>query len=128
LTISFAILNFEIFTLHQSRRHWGTLVGLATLNKAPSHPNLNMKHYESMEFLSIFEWQAPPHKRKTPYWKLSGDGSAYIAVRKTAVVVAEFLLLPSVDMVIFQGRLFARLCGLNPDSPAGSTAFVANFR
>jgi len=26
-------------------------------------------------------------------------------------------------MVIFQGRLFARLCGLNPDSPVESTAF-----
>ena len=36
-----------------------------------------MKHYKSVEFLSIFKMSSPPHKRKTPYWKLSGDGSAY---------------------------------------------------
>ena len=36
-----------------------------------------MKHYKSVEFLSIFRMSSPPHKRKTPYWKLSGDGSAY---------------------------------------------------
>jgi len=29
-------------------------------------------------------------------------------------------------MVMFQGRLFARLCGLNPVSPGASTAFVAD--
>jgi len=30
-------------------------------------------------------------------------------------------------MVMFEGRPLARLCPLNPDSPAASTAFVANF-
>jgi len=29
-------------------------------------------------------------------------------------------------MVMFEGRPLARLCALNPDSPAASTAFVAN--
>jgi len=33
---------------------------------------------------------------------------------------------PSFVMVMFQRRPFARLCGLNPDSPTASTAFVAN--
>jgi len=28
---------------------------------------------------------------------------------------------------MFVGKLFAYLCGLNPDSPAASTVFVANF-
>jgi len=31
-------------------------------------------------------------------------------------------------MVMFNGRLFVHLCGLNPDSSVPSTAFVANFR
>jgi len=31
-------------------------------------------------------------------------------------------------MVMLQVRLFLRLCGLNPDSPGASTAFVANYR
>jgi len=42
--------------------------------------------------------------------------------------VAGFTPLPSFAMVMFQGRLFARLCGLNPDRPGASTAFVANSR
>jgi len=29
-------------------------------------------------------------------------------------------------MVMFQGRPLARLCALNPDSPAASTAFTAD--
>jgi len=29
-------------------------------------------------------------------------------------------------MVVFKGKPFARLCALNPDMPAASTAFVAN--
>ena len=50
----------------------------------------------------------------------------YITVRWTAVVVAEFPPLSSFGMVMFQGRLFVRLCGLNPDSSGASTAFGAN--
>ena len=34
-----------------------------------------MKHYISLEFLSIFSMSSAPHKRKAPYYKLSGDGS-----------------------------------------------------
>jgi len=41
-----------------------------------------MKHYKLVEFLSnlnvnppLHERKAPPHKRKAPYWRLSGDGS-----------------------------------------------------
>ena len=45
-----------------------------------------------------------------------------------AVLVAGFPPVSSFDMVMFQGRLFARLCGLNPESPGASTAFVANSR
>jgi len=29
-----------------------------------------MKHYKSVEFLSIFRISSPQHKRKAPYWKL----------------------------------------------------------
>ena len=42
--------------------------------------------------------------------------------------MAEFPPLSSFGMVMFQGRPFARLSALNPDSPAASTAFVANSR
>jgi len=42
--------------------------------------------------------------------------------------MARFALLSSFVMVMFQGKLFARLFGLNPDSSAASTAFVANSR
>ena len=31
-------------------------------------------------------------------------------------------------MVMFQGKPFPHFCALNPDSPAASTAFVANSR
>ena len=36
--------------------------------------------------------------------------------------------MSSFAVVMFQGRLFPRLCALNLDSPAASTAFVANSR
>ena len=42
--------------------------------------------------------------------------------------MAGFPPLSSFVMVMFQTGLFARLCGLNPDSPVSSTAFVANSR
>jgi len=44
------------------------------------------------------------------------------------VVVAEFPPLSLFVMVIFQGRLFARLCGLIPDSSGVSAVFLANSR
>jgi len=34
----------------------------------------------------------------------------------------------SLVVVMFQGRLFTRLCGLNPDTPGASTAFLPNSR
>ena len=43
-------------------------------------------------------------------------------------MAAGFPPLSSFVMVMFQGRLFARLCGLNPDSPGANTAFLANSR
>jgi len=50
------------------------------------------------------------------------------SLRWTAVVVAGFPLLSSFVMFTFQGRLFTRLCGLNPGSPSASIAFLANSR
>jgi len=41
---------------------WGTLVGL-------SHQTWNMKHYKSVEFLSIFGMSIPLPKRKAPLLK-----------------------------------------------------------
>jgi len=43
-------------------------------------------------------------------------------------VVAGFPPLSTFAMVMFQDRPFPRLCALNPDSPAASTAFVAISR
>ena len=40
--------------------------------------------------------------------------------------MAEFPPLSSFVMVMFQRRPFARLCALNTDSPAASTAFEVN--
>ena len=60
----------------------GAFGGLSPPNKAPIPPNWNMRHYESVEFLSIFALTSPPHKRKAPYWKVSGDGSAPTAIRR----------------------------------------------
>ena len=66
----------------------GGFCGLSPPDKAPSPPNWNMKHYESMEFLSIFSVKPPatnakPPRRnaKSPYWKLSGGGSGAIYPR-----------------------------------------------
>jgi len=40
-------------------------------------PNWNMKHYKTVMFVQISEWQAPLHKCtvKLPYGRLSADGS-----------------------------------------------------
>jgi len=38
----------------------GILVGLITPNEVTSPQNRNMKHYKSLEFLSNFQYQAPP--------------------------------------------------------------------
>ena len=65
----------------QSCRHGG-LLGLSPLNKAPSLPNWNMKHYNQLSVCQFLECQVPPHKPWSPrrsakpfYWKLSGAGS-----------------------------------------------------
>jgi len=67
---------------HQSRRHGGTLVGLAPQTKLQAHSNWNMKHYELVEILSNLNVKPSLHERKPPrtnvkppYWRLSGDGS-----------------------------------------------------
>ena len=39
-------------------------------------------------------------------------------------MVAGFPPLPSFVMVMFQERLFTRLCGLNPDRPGASRVFL----
>jgi len=51
-----------------------------------------------------------------------------MTVRWIAVVVAEFPPLSSFVKVMFQDRVFPRLCALNPDRPAASTAIVAESR
>jgi len=39
-----------------------------------------MKHYKSVEVLSNFQnIRSPLHKRKPPYWKLSGHGSGRVS-------------------------------------------------
>ena len=48
----------------QSRRHGG-LWWAEPPNKAPSPPNWNMKHYKSVEFLSIFRISSPPRRTNT---------------------------------------------------------------
>jgi len=49
-------------------------------------------------------------------------------MRLTTIVVPDFPRLSSFVMVMFQGRLFSPLCGLNPDSPGASTAFLDHSR
>jgi len=45
------------------------LIGHACTKQSTSRPNLNLKRYKSVEFLSIFQCQAPLHKRKVPLLK-----------------------------------------------------------
>ena len=56
---------------------------LAHQKNSKPPPNWNMKHYKAVEFLSIFGVSSPPEQTQsptaetqTPYWKLSGNGSA----------------------------------------------------
>ena len=50
-----------------------------------SHQKWNMEYYKLVEFCQIwmssplYKRKSPPHKRKDPYWRLSGDGSGFIA-------------------------------------------------
>jgi len=46
---------------------WGALVGLAPQTKFRAPPNCNMKHYKSVVFGQILEWQAPLTNVKPPY-------------------------------------------------------------
>jgi len=48
-------------------------------------------------------------------------------VRRTAVLVAEFLPLSSFIIVMLQGRLLACLCVLNPDNPAANACVCSEF-
>jgi len=48
-------------------------------------------------------------------------------VRPTAVLIAEFLLLSSFVIVMFQGRLLACLCVLHPDNPAANACVCSDF-
>jgi len=52
----------------QSRRHGGALAGLAHPNKPPNRlkHDWNMKHYKSVEFLSIFRMSSPPAQTQSP--------------------------------------------------------------
>jgi len=47
------------------------MVGFAPPNKVLSPQNRNMKHYESLDIFSNFQYQAPRHKRKAPLVKTS---------------------------------------------------------
>ena len=45
----------------------GSFGGLSSPNKAPSPPNWNMKHYKSVEFLSIFRISSHPAQTQNPH-------------------------------------------------------------
>ena len=62
------------------------LVCLAPQTKLQAPPNWNIKHYKSVEFLSNLNVKPHLHKRKTPYWRLSGDGSWYKAILSSIVL------------------------------------------
>jgi len=47
----------------------GGFGGLSPPNKAPSIPNWNMKHYKSVEFLSIFRMSSPSAQTQSPLLK-----------------------------------------------------------
>ena len=51
----------------QSRRHGGALVGLGPpQTKLRGPPNSNVKHYETVKFLSIFTMSSPPTQTQSP--------------------------------------------------------------
>jgi len=49
----------------QSRRHGWALVGLATQTKLQA-PNWNVKHYKSVELLSVFRMSSAPAQTQSP--------------------------------------------------------------
>ena len=72
----FEILLCDLFSLQlscligshamQSRHHGEALAGLDSPNKVPSPPNRNVEHYESLEILSKFQYQAPSARTQSP--------------------------------------------------------------
>ena len=79
---------------HQSRRHGGALVGLGPSNRTPGPPNWNKEHYKPVDFCRFSECQAPLHKRKAPYWRLSGDGSGFhLSMKLTMAIKGNFVFL-----------------------------------
>ena len=88
LRLFFAFINFNHKSHEQPQAHlhhyaaldtvaspWG-LVGLAPKQSSKT-PNWNMKHYRSVEVLSIFIMSTPLPYVKSLYWRLSGDGSVW---------------------------------------------------
>ena len=63
-------------------RCYGGFGGLNPPNKAPSPPNLYMKHHNLVEFLSNLNVKSPLHKRKapllTPFWRRFCDKNSWI--------------------------------------------------
>jgi len=45
-----------------------------------------MEHCKSVKFFQFLEFQATLHKRKAPYWRLSGDGSDNIHKRMLGLI------------------------------------------
>jgi len=66
--------NITTFLLQQktalSQQGFG---GFSPSKQSTKPPNWKMKHYKSVDVLSNFQYQVSLHKRKAPYWKLSGD-------------------------------------------------------
>ena len=87
------------FIIHPVPSPWGASVGLYPQTKLQAPPNWNVKHYKSVEFLSIFRMSSPPAQMQSapasriPYWKFSGDGAAYIWQWKKLIIWCKVLIL-----------------------------------
>ena len=103
----------------------GALVGLIPPNKAPSHPEWNLKHYKSVEFCWILECQTPLHKREAFYRRSSGDGSAYNCLPPTSELY-KAPKLSHVDFSFSRSEPFHKAFAIEQNAKFGQKKLALN--
>ena len=70
----------------------GGLLGLSPANKAPSSLNLNFETLKIGVFIKFQNAKPPRTNVKTPYWKLSGDGSGLYLLTPSEFKLLKYML------------------------------------
>jgi len=101
----------------------GSLVdtrGLIPPNKVIIPAQWNKKHYKSVEFLSIFNVKPSCTNVKSPYWRLSRDGSACKS-RKSASETGEVFIAQDYTRVPHMALLDCFIFKARPSSKTEAT-------